>query len=47
MLKDKTKSVNHKVIIKIKPGFKPEDKGDTLIREDKDSNYSSIISDLI
>jgi hypothetical protein len=44
--KSKTKSADNKVTIKIKPSFKPEDKEDTLIREDKDSDYSSIISDL-
>jgi hypothetical protein len=46
MLKNKTEDVNRKVIIKIKPGFKLEDKEDVLIKEDKNSDYNSIISDL-
>jgi hypothetical protein len=45
MLKIKTKGTNHKIIIKIKPGFKPKYKKDILIKKDKNSDYNNIISD--
>jgi hypothetical protein len=41
-----TEGADREVAIKIEPGFEPEDKGDALIRGDRDSDYGSIISDL-
>jgi hypothetical protein len=45
VLESKTKGADYKVIIKIEPSFKLENKRDTLITRDKDSDYNNIISD--
>jgi hypothetical protein len=44
MLKDKTKDINHKAVIKIKLSFKSKDKENMLIKKDKNNDYNSIIS---